>query len=595
MARTGNVYITINGKDNVSKTLRNVNKGLGGLSKKSLAVGTAIGTALGGIALKAIGALTGQITGAFQKLGEQDQLIKRTNNVLQTTGNIANVTADQILKQSSALEMLTGMEQEAIQNGQNLLLTFTNLRNEAGEGNDIFTQASSIMVDLATAMGGDPQGAAIQLGKALNDPTKGITALTRVGVSFTQQQKDQVKALQASGDILGAQKVILGELNTQFGGAGKAAGESFAGQMKILEHVLTGLIEDALRPLLPLIIGFAKFLTGTAVPAIQRAADAFNAWFGGGSLQGIGDVITQEIFPALIGIGNILFKRVIPQVLDFAKKLGAGLMPIIKTVAGFIKGTVIPVFQQIAQAVVRDVLPIVRRLADFFIQRVLPAASTVATFIAGVLGPVFRKVADVITQKVLPVVVKLANFFVNNVLPVIADLAGALWGNGSGPLPTALNAIAGVFSFVADGVGFLFGLLEDLLDILGKVAQAIADSPIGQIAGAIGGFVGDLFGGQRAAGGPVAGGKAYLVGEKGPELFVPGQSGSIVPNTGLAMPAMSAGGAGSVAGEIRRAFAGLGIYLDGESVGRVSDRRLSVALATTGTTSRSASAFRYGR
>jgi len=39
-----------------------------------------------------------------------------------------------------------------------------------------------------------------------------------------------------------------------------------------------------------------------------------------------------------------------------------------------------------------------------------------------------------------------------------------------------------------------------------------------------------LFGGARAAGGPVGGGKAYLVGERGPELFVPGGSGQIIPN-----------------------------------------------------------------
>ena len=62
----------------------------------------------------------------------------------------------------------------------------------------------------------------MQLGKALNDPVKGITALSRVGVSFTQQQKDQIKTLQASGDILGAQRVILDELKSEFGGAAQA-------------------------------------------------------------------------------------------------------------------------------------------------------------------------------------------------------------------------------------------------------------------------------------------------------------------------------------------------------------------------------------
>jgi lambda family phage tail tape measure protein len=56
-------------------------------------------------------------------------------------------------------------------------------------------------------------------------------------------------------------------------------------------------------------------------------------------------------------------------------------------------------------------------------------------------------------------------------------------------------------------------------------------------AGATGSFglgsqfsVGSVFGGGRAAGGPVASGTTYLVGERGPELFMPGRSGTIVPN-----------------------------------------------------------------
>jgi hypothetical protein len=46
----------------------------------------------------------------------------------------------------------------------------------------------------------------------------------------------------------------------------------------------------------------------------------------------------------------------------------------------------------------------------------------------------------------------------------------------------------------------------------------------------IGNFVGGLFGGGKASGGSVAGGTTYLVGEKGPELFTPSGSGTIIPN-----------------------------------------------------------------
>ena len=84
-------------------------------------------------------------------------------------------------------------------------------------------------VDLAQAMGGAPKDAAIQLGKALNDPIKGISALTRIGVTFTDEQKAQIKTMQEAGDMAGAQGVILAELNKEFGGSAQAAADADGG------------------------------------------------------------------------------------------------------------------------------------------------------------------------------------------------------------------------------------------------------------------------------------------------------------------------------------------------------------------------------
>src|ERR1700712_5749455 len=59
-------------------------------------------------------------------------------------------------------------------------------------------------------------------GKALNDPLKGISALSRAGVTFTQSQQDSIKAMVGANDLLGAQKIILGEVEKQVGGTAKA-------------------------------------------------------------------------------------------------------------------------------------------------------------------------------------------------------------------------------------------------------------------------------------------------------------------------------------------------------------------------------------
>jgi hypothetical protein len=177
----------------------------------------------------------------------------QTAAVLDSTGRKANVTAKQVRRLSNEIEAMSGMDDVAVQAGQNLLLTFTNIRNEAGKGNDIFTQSTRVMADMAQALGQDPRKSAILLGKALNDPVKGVTALQRVGVSFTQAQRDQIKALVENGKTMAAQKLILRELNTEFGGSAKAYGKTLPGQIDRLKarfEELAGRIAQRLVPVL---------------------------------------------------------------------------------------------------------------------------------------------------------------------------------------------------------------------------------------------------------------------------------------------------------------------------------------------------------
>jgi hypothetical protein len=83
----------------------------------------------------------------------------------------------------------------------------------------------------------------------------------------------------------------------------------------------------------------------------------------------------------------------------------------------------------------------------------------------------------------------------------------------------------------------LDGMLKGFVDVLRRmVAEALAANIFSFMGGTegIGGFFAGLFGiPGKAAGGPVSGGQPYVVGEKGPELFVPGTSGNIIPNGGL--------------------------------------------------------------
>lgn len=134
---------------------------------------------------------------------------------------------------ATELMNVTTLGDDTIQAGQNMLLTFTNI------GKDVFPQATKTLLDMSYAMNGGAtpsaealSSQAIQLGKALNDPTKGMTALSRVGVTFTETQKETIKTMQETGDIAGAQQVILAELAKEFGGSAAAAAETFSGRME---------------------------------------------------------------------------------------------------------------------------------------------------------------------------------------------------------------------------------------------------------------------------------------------------------------------------------------------------------------------------
>src|SRR6476659_10112151 len=185
---------------------------------------------------------------------EAAKTMAATNAVIKSTGGAAGVTATHVANLATELSNMAGVDDEAIQGSENLLMTFTQIKGTN------FDAATKAVLDLSAATGTDLNSAAIQVGKALNDPVKGITALTRVGVSFTKQQKDQINAMVKAGDTAGAQALILKELGKEFGGAAEAAADPM----------------DKLN----VSVGNATEAFGTAMmPAVTTAADALSSFF----------------------------------------------------------------------------------------------------------------------------------------------------------------------------------------------------------------------------------------------------------------------------------------------------------------------------
>ena len=157
------------------------------------------------------------VKGGIEKVEEMHQATAQVQAALTSTNNAAGLSMKQLEESATSLASNTKFSQTDVFGMQSLLLTFTSVKDK------IFNEAQPAIMDLAQRMGGDLKGASIQVGKALNDPTQGMTALRRVGVSFSEEQKTVIKRLQETGDLAGAQKIILKELASEFGGSAQAA------------------------------------------------------------------------------------------------------------------------------------------------------------------------------------------------------------------------------------------------------------------------------------------------------------------------------------------------------------------------------------
>lgn len=227
------MQIVLRAKDEASKTLKNVS---GEINKTSDSIKNGLKDNVVGLG-SAFAVTTGFIYSAVHAYEESQNSLTQLNSVLSSTKSVAGVTRDQVVRLSSALQQQSKFSDEAVTDAQSLLLTFTNI------GKNIFPQATKTVLDMSQALGQDLKSSSIQLGKALQDPILGVTALRRVGVNFNEQQQETIKGLVESGRLLDAQKLILRELGTEFGGSALAASKTFSGQMIILKNNLNDVQE----------------------------------------------------------------------------------------------------------------------------------------------------------------------------------------------------------------------------------------------------------------------------------------------------------------------------------------------------------------
>lgn len=500
-------------------SLSGLDKGIDEAEKVAKSGFSHIGDVISGALKVGLAAAAGGVVafGAVLKSGIDDareaaKLTAQTQAVITSTGNAAERSAEQVLDLASSLSASAGKSlfgDDAVQQAENLLLTFTNIKGE------VFDAATAISVDMAQALGTAPKDQAIALGKALNDPIKGVTALTRVGVTFTDQQKSQIETMQKAGDLAGAQKVILAELNKEFGGSAEAAAKADGGWAQFNDRL--GEAKEALgAAVLPLLNELAGFLNDTVAPIVENAAagfgelvQAFQVGAEGGDFLGgltnalysLGDVspIFDTIADGLIVIADWLGTN-IPIAVQAASDIWNGtLLPAITTVSDYFQTNIVPILENLATALFplvgaaiqvlagfwTDVLvpaataawdifttlivPILADVAAWLAQNLPPAIQAVADFMTGTLFPALHTVYDFISTNVVPILAEVVQWLRDNIPPAIQTLAD-FWTN------TLQPAIAAVWSFITGSlIPTLTTLATGTIETVKGAIQGLSD------------------------------------------------------------------------------------------------------------------------
>lgn len=445
----------------------------------------------------------------YQEQAEAQAAGAQLRAVLASMGTEAGVTEGHMNSLADSISKKAAVDDEAVVSTGALMLTFGKVRNEAGKNNDIFDRSIQASVDLSRAFGKDLQGSTIMLGKALNDPIKGLTAMTRVGVSFTEGQKEQVKAMVASGDTLGAQKLILAELERQVGGSAEAYGKTLPGAVDRAKIAFGNLMEnlggrvapavsavaDAISGLLdgsafkgggtfaraarPIIDGF-KAIQTAAAPIVKEIGRAFSDIFGGGQSAGFKRDL-REIGKALgdaLTFMAAVVRRVAPAISGWFRGVFDVIAGVVKIVGGILRGDWNRVWQG-AKQVVSGALRAIWSLIRGVTAPIREVLSRLFAPVAGWFRSAWNSARNAVSSG--------ARAVVNAVRAVIGAAGSAARSVG--------RAITGGFDVVADAAGKVRGFISRAVGTVRSLAGSAASAARSVGSGIVNGIVGAIRGG----------------------------------------------------------------------------------------------------
>ena len=496
----------------LSSAGRDIEQQGGRMQKAAKRVGLAVASGF------AVGAVVNFGKSAVTAAQESEVATARLDQIFKSMGDTTGKAAEQAEAYASKLSMQIGVEDEAIMSAQALLATFSKVSDETGRQAGIFDRATAAAADLAAAGFGSMEGNAKSLGRALQNPTKRLTALEKSGVSFTESEKERIKTLEASGKITEAQKILLEAVEKQVGGTA-AATATETEKMSVAYGEVSESVGKAMLPLLqklaPVLVSLGTWMTKHTNVVIALA-------------------VAFTVLAASIAVMNValMFTTSIPIVLLVLGIVAAVVALIAVAILLYKNWDKITAFMGKAMDRVKDAVSKVFK----WIKSNWPLLLAILT------GPI--GIAVLLIVRNWDKIVGAARAAYNTLKSILSKIGGFFGSIGDG----ARNAAAAVKNALNGVVDFLNGLKDRVLRAAGKVADAIK-TPLNAILRTWNGlsftvpkftlpsvkigpkkFGGGTYGGQSfpfpdipllATGGIVTRPTLAMIGEAGPEAVVP--------------------------------------------------------------------------
>lgn len=424
--------------------------------------------------------IAGFVGVAVKKFFQQEEATAKLQSSFESMGAEAWTSMEALQGVADSLQANSTFGDEAVETMQAILLTFGQIKN-AGEGaNAVFDRTTQVTADMAALMGTDLNSAAVMLGKALNDPVANLGALSRSGVQFTKDQKEMIKGLWEAGDTLGAQKLILEELERQFGGTAEAVANTASGKWKQAMNKMGDAMETVGGIVAPIVVEIADHIAKLAEsfdnmdPYWQKLTiGAAGAAAGlGPLLLGLGTFIKIITF-AMTPIGLII--AAIAAIGFVAVKMGLKW----EDVVSWFQNVFLPTMQPIFEDLLAFVTKIIEIVTEYFeenigtwvenFQKGLTTILEVFTEIWNTIEPIIRDVVDFITTEVQELIDwwveiwPMVQEVVEKVLTILWDTWQKVWGTIERHIGNIWNGIKNIISGAMD---FVQGIIQTVLAVI---------------------------------------------------------------------------------------------------------------------------------